>query len=117
MRRYTDAERRAAVRDFERGDLSAAAFCRQRGFSCASLALWRRRYAPQRSSVPSAAAPWLPVVISDAGHASSARGVVYVMHHGTARLEVPSGFAAAEVRVLWDMIENDAAALSISRGS
>jgi hypothetical protein len=88
MRRYTDAERRRAVKDFECGGISAAEFCRRRGMSSVSLAQWRRRYSGNAHSVPAAVPPWLPVVIADADQPAADFGVVYVMIAGTRRLEV-----------------------------
>jgi hypothetical protein len=82
MRRYTDAERRRAVKDFECGGISAAEFCRRRGMSSVSLAQWRRRYSGNAHSVPSAVPPWLPVVIADAGPPTGDANVAYVMIAG-----------------------------------
>jgi hypothetical protein len=109
MRRYTDAERRRAVKDFECGGISAAEFCRRRGMSSVSLAQWRRRYSGNAHSVPAAVPPWLPVVITDADQPAADSGVVYVMIAGTRRLEVPSGFSPADVQVLWSILNGGAA--------
>jgi hypothetical protein len=109
MRRYTDAERRRAVKDFECGGISAAEFCRRRGMSSVSLAQWRRRYSGNAHSVPAAVPPWLPVVIADADQPAADSGVVYVMIAGTRRLEVPPGFSPADVQVLWSILNGGAA--------
>jgi transposase-like protein len=82
MRRYTDAERRRAVKDFECGGISAAGFCRRRGMSSVSLAQWRRRYSGSTHSSPAAVPPWLPVGIADAGPPAVDASVVYVMIAG-----------------------------------
>jgi hypothetical protein len=88
MRRYTDAERRRAVKDFECGGIRAAEFCRRRGVSSVSLALWRRRYSGSTHCSPADAPPWPPVVIVDAGPQAVDVSVVYVMIAGT-RCPVP----------------------------
>jgi hypothetical protein len=80
MRRYTDAERRWAVKDFECGGISAAEFCRRRGISSVSLAQWRR-YSGNADS-PAAVPPWLPVVTADAGPSTVDANVVYAMIAG-----------------------------------
>jgi hypothetical protein len=85
MRRYTDAERRQAVMDFECGGIRAAEFCRRRGMSSVSLAQWWRRYSGSTHSSPAAVPPWLPVVIADAGPPTEDSGAVYVMIAGTRR--------------------------------
>ena len=82
MRRYTDAERRRAVKDFECGGIGAAEFCRRLGMSSVSLAQWRQRYSGNAHSVPSAVPPWLPVVIADAGPPTGDANVAYVMIAG-----------------------------------
>jgi hypothetical protein len=85
MRRYADAERRRAVKDFECGGISASEFCGRRGMSSVILAQWRRRYSGNAHSVPAAVPPWLPVVIADAGPPTVDPSVVYVMIAGTRR--------------------------------
>ncbi len=92
MRRYTDAERRRAVKDFECGGIRAAEFCRRRGMSSVSLAQWRR-YSGSTHSVPAAVPPWLPVVIADAGPQTEDSGAVYVMIAGQG-CPVPGGGGA-----------------------
>jgi len=82
MSRYTDAERRRAVKDFECGGIRAAEICRRRGMSSVSLALWRRRYSGNTHSVPAAVPSWLPVVIADADPPPVDVNVVYVMIAG-----------------------------------
>jgi len=118
MNRYTETERRGYMRAFESSGECAATFCRRAGVSPASLSLWRRRYAPefsiasrgQRRAAASAAAakpvpPWLPVVLTDGGQtAAGGEGLRYRMGCGDYRLEVPSGFAPAEVRQLWELL-------------
>jgi transposase-like protein len=78
MRRYTDAERRRAVKDFERASFSAAEFCRRRGMSSVSLSQWRRRYSGNAHCATAAIPPWHPVVIGNAApptfHHSYRRG-------------------------------------------
>ena len=109
MRRYTDAERRRAVKDFECGGISAAGICRRRGMSSVSLAQWRRRYSGSTHSPPAAVPPWLPVVIADADPPTVDASVVYVMIAGTRRLEVSPGFSPADVQVLWSILNGGAA--------
>ena len=118
MNRYTETERRDYLRAFAGSGESAAAFCRRAGVSPASLSLWRNRYGPefpsasrgQMRAAASAAAtpvpPWLPVVLTDGGQ-MAAGGVglhYYRMGLGDCRLEVPSGFAPAEVCQLWELL-------------
>ena len=122
MNRYTETERRGYVRAFESSGESAAAFCRRAGVSPASLSLWRKRYVPEfpfasRGHMMTAASaattarlvpPWLPVVLTDGGQTAAGgeglHGLHYRMGCGDCRLEVPSGFALAEVRQLWELL-------------
>ena len=85
MRRYTDAERRRAVKDFECGGISATGFFRRRGMSSVSLAQWWRRYSGSTHSPPAAVPPWLPVVIAGANPPTADASVVYVMSAGARR--------------------------------
>lgn len=121
MRRYTETERQRIVRAFELSGLSAAAFCRRRGVSTVTLAHWRKRYPrTAATSTPAAThpAPWLPVILTDAGSPPSLREASrYLMVRGDCRLEVPPGFAAGEVRQLWQMLAEGSPALTHSRGS
>ena len=121
MRRYTETERQRIVRDFESSGLSATAFCRRRGVSTVTLAQWRKRY--PRTAATSApdtprTAPWLPVVLTGAGSLPALReGSPYLMVCGDCRLEVPPGFAAGEVRQLWQLLAEGRPALTHRRGS
>jgi transposase-like protein len=42
-RRYTEKERDEYMEEFERGDASAAAFCREKGLAYQTFLNWRRR--------------------------------------------------------------------------
>ncbi|MEO7100603.1 MAG: transposase [Luteolibacter sp.] len=53
-RRHTDKEKAHIIREFERHDGSAAAFCRQRGISYQTFMNWRRRAS---ASLPIATEP------------------------------------------------------------
>ena len=121
MRRYIETERQRIVRAFESSGLSAAAFCRRRGVSTVTLAHWRKRY-PQSATastpVATRPAPWLPVILTDAGSPPSLREASrYLMVCGDCRLEVPPGFAPGEVRQLWQLLAEGRPALTHSRES
>lgn len=119
MKRYSEDARRALVREFEAGDMTAAAFCRQVGISVATLGLWRRRLgmnSQRRSGPPSAPAPapapvpapqWVPVIVGGSGVAVGSGGgntlSGYVLTSGAIRLEVPQGFDCGEAAALWRM--------------
>jgi transposase-like protein len=121
MRRYTEPERQRIVRAFESSGLSATAFCRRRGVSTVTLAHWRKRcQQPAITSAPDTMrpAPWLPVVLTDAGSLPALReGSPYLMVCGDRRLEVPPGFAPGEVRQLWQLLAEGRPALTHSRES
>jgi len=109
-KRYTEAERKDFVSQFHHSHLSASAFCRAQGISTASLALWRKRYAAKTQlsagALPAtdcAAPAWVPVLVrEDATSPPPAAG--YVLAADTGRLEVPRGFDAREVAVLWQVL-------------
>ncbi|MFN0079859.1 MAG: IS66 family insertion sequence element accessory protein TnpA [Prosthecobacter sp.] len=44
MKRYTEAERKKFISQFQRSAMTAVAFCRAQGISTVSLSLWRKRY-------------------------------------------------------------------------
>ena len=106
MRRYTESERRKAVKDFERSGISAAEFCRRRGMSSVSLGQWRRRYTGKPCGDPAADAAWLPVVVSGGLIPEPEQRAVYVMITRACRLEVSPGFNPQEVRSLWEILRN-----------
>jgi transposase-like protein len=106
MRRYTESERRQAVRDFERSGITAAEFCRRRGMSSVSLGQWRRRYTGKPCGDPAADAAWLPVVVSGGLIPEPEQRAVYVMITRACRLEVSPGFNPQEVRSLWEILRS-----------
>ena len=109
MKRYSEAQRVGFVTEHERSGLGAAEFCRRRGISTVSLANWRQRQSARKTAPVAAAAQWLPVTISAPGLQTgpSTQGG-YVLSCAGARLEVPHGFDAGEVRVLWRLLRADA---------
>jgi hypothetical protein len=111
MKRYTESQRKEFISQFQHSNLTAVAFCRARGFSTVSLALWRKRYAKTQQSIqparPSlrgpAPGPWVPVVVRD-DVTRPPQGACYVLISDTGRLEVPRGFDAQEVGALWQVL-------------
>jgi hypothetical protein len=63
MKRYTERERERLVVESESWNGSVADFCRQRGVSAGSLALWRRRYGARNAGSKDEAVrgTWIPV--------------------------------------------------------
>jgi hypothetical protein len=110
FKRYTEAERKDFISQFHHSHLSASAFCRAQGISTVSLTLWRKRYAtktqlPARAvtATDRAAPAWVPVLVrEDATRPPPA--TCYVLAADSGRLEVPRGFDAGEVAVLWQVL-------------
>jgi transposase-like protein len=111
-KRYTEAERKNLISQFHRSHLSASAFCRARGISTVSLALWRKRYAAhsphlsRHAQATDGAAPaWVPVLVRDEEMTCPPPlAAAYVLATNTGRLEVPRGFDAREVAALWQVL-------------
>jgi len=106
MKLYTERERKRLLGEYESWNGSAADFCRKRGVSAGSLALWRRRYraAGVSSKDESDRGSWLPVVLEPVGSgACEVRRYVLESTAG-ARMEVPERFNIDEVRALWKLV-------------
>lgn len=113
MKRYTEAERKQFISQFQRSAMSTAAFCRARGISTVSLGLWRRRYGSTRRVADVAPAPaWVPVLLRPEPPAPPhfERPAGYALTAASGRLEVPLGFDAREVAALWRIMTASAAA-------
>ena len=110
-KRYTETERKDFISQFHRSHLSASAFCRARGISTVSLALWRKRYAAhcpcptQPDAAADGGAPsWVPVLVREDVTRPPPVMTCYVLAADAGRLEVPSGFDAREVAALWQVL-------------
>lgn len=106
MKRYTERERKRLLGEYESWNGSAADFCRKRGVSAGSLALWRRRYgAPAAGSKDeTSGGSWLPVALEPFGPgACEAQRYVLESTSGV-RMEVPERFNIDEVRALWKLV-------------
>jgi hypothetical protein len=105
MKRYTEAERKKFISQFQRSAMTAVAFCRAQGISTVSLSLWRKRYDRTAStlSVAATSSAWVPVALRPAAVATP-QPAHYTLISPTARLEVPHGFDAREVGALWRII-------------
>lgn len=106
MKRYTERERRQLLSEYRDWNGSAAAFCRKRGVSVGSLSLWRRRYGSvsKGSKGESGAGAWLPVVLESAGRGGGEPERYVLESAAGARIKVPGSFDIAEVRRLWELI-------------
>ena len=103
MKRYSEAERKRFVLRHQRGGLSTAAFCQVHGISAASLGLWRRRYGQRSPTAVPSSQQWVPVVLeAEALRPKPGRG--YVLSCSAGSLEVPPGFDAQEVSLLWRVL-------------
>jgi len=106
MKRYTERERKRLVGEYGDWNGSAAAFCRKRGVSAGSLALWRRRYdvTAEGSKDEAGRGTWLPVVL-DADSAGAGEVQRYVLESPAGvRMEIPEQFDIDEVRALWKLV-------------
>jgi hypothetical protein len=102
MKRYTEDQRREVVRDFEASGLGVPAFCRERGISMGSLAAWRKRHG--QANAGSASGHWISVPVDSRQPRRPAAAAGYAIHLDDACLEVPMGFADAEVAALLGML-------------
>jgi hypothetical protein len=102
MKRYTEDQRREVVRDFEASGSGVPAFCRERGISMGSLAAWRKRYGGAIARPP--AGHWLTLPVDARPPRRPAAAAGYAIHLDDACLEVPMGFADAEVAALLGML-------------
>jgi transposase len=87
-----EARWRAHIDKFEKSRETVAAFCTRHGLARPTFYQWRRRLAAARPADAASAAPFLPVVITDA-RPSGASGVEVVLR-GERRLRLERGFDA-----------------------
>jgi transposase-like protein len=117
MKRYSETQRRAMVRDFRRSAVSLAAFCREAGVSPITLRRWLHadrdtspgvKAGDRETQTP---AQWVAVRLADEGAAASPAAVerdaaCYRLVLGDRRLEFGCGFDPAEVALLWGLIHH-----------
>lgn len=101
MKRYTEEQRREVVRDFEASGMGAMAYCRERGVSMGSLAAWRKRHGGTTSTT---SGQWLSVQPDDSSLRQMGAQGGYAIRLPGACLDVPFGFAPAEVATLLGLL-------------
>ena len=106
MKRYTERERERLVVESESWNGSVADFCRQRGVSAVSLALWRRRYGARGAGSKDEAGrgTWIPVEVHGVGPGVSEVPRYVLVSPAGVRMEVAERFKIEEVRALWKVV-------------
>ena len=92
--------------EYEHWNGSAADFCRQRGVSAVSLALWRRRYGARGAGSKDEVGrgTWIPVEVHGVGPAVGEVPRYVLVSPAGVRMEVAERFKIEEVRALWKVV-------------